>query len=65
LIFVYGPAYEEKKVEFIDELHSIMAAWQGPILFGGDFNLCRSSVDKNNGRINKKIVDCFNDWINK
>jgi exonuclease III len=25
VIVAYGPAYEDKKVEFIDELHSIMA----------------------------------------
>jgi hypothetical protein len=62
---VYGPAYEDKKVEFIDELHSIMSSWQGPILIGGDFNLCRDAYDKSNGMINQKIVDCHNDWINR
>jgi hypothetical protein len=65
LLVVYGPAYEDKKVEFIDELHSILTSWQGPMLIGGDFNLCRYATDKSNGRINKKIVDCFNDWINR
>jgi hypothetical protein len=35
LIVAYVPAYEEKKVEFINELYSIMASWQGPIVFGG------------------------------
>jgi hypothetical protein len=34
LVVVYGPAYKEKKVNFIDELHSILAGWQGPILVG-------------------------------
>jgi hypothetical protein len=63
LLVVYGPAYEDKKVEFIDELHSIMSSWQGPILIGGD--LCRDAYDKSNGMINKKIVDCYNDWINR
>jgi endonuclease/exonuclease/phosphatase (EEP) superfamily protein YafD len=62
---VYDPAYEEKKVEFIDELHSIMLGWQGSILFGGDFNLCRVATDKNNNRINQIFADCFNAWINK
>jgi endonuclease/exonuclease/phosphatase (EEP) superfamily protein YafD len=61
LLMVYGPVYEDRKIEFIDELHSIMATWQGPILVGGDFNLCRVATDKNNRRINQKIVDCFND----
>jgi hypothetical protein len=35
LLVVFGPAYEKKKVEFIDELHLIMSTWQGPILIGG------------------------------
>jgi hypothetical protein len=33
--------------------------------WGLDFNLSRFSSDKSNGRINLKILDCFNDWINK
>jgi hypothetical protein len=65
MVVVYDPAYEEKRAEFIDELHSIMSGWQGPILFGGDFNLCRIATDKSNSRINKKYVYCFNDGINK
>jgi hypothetical protein len=42
-----------------------MASWQGPILIGGDFNLCRFVGDKSNGRINPRYADCFNDWVNK
>jgi hypothetical protein len=61
LLVVYGPAYEDRKVEFIDELHSIISTWQGPILIGGYFNLCRIASDKNNGRINQKFANCFND----
>jgi hypothetical protein len=29
LIVVYGSPYEESKMEFIDELDSIMGTWQG------------------------------------
>lgn len=32
LIVVYGPAYEEYKQEFLDELESVMSVWQGPLL---------------------------------
>jgi hypothetical protein len=32
---VYGPDYDDRKVEFIDELHKIIAGWQGPIIIGG------------------------------
>jgi hypothetical protein len=65
LLVVYGPAYEENKVKFIDELHLILSTWHGPVLIGGDFNLCRVVVDKSNGRINQKFADCFNDWVNR
>jgi hypothetical protein len=41
-----------------------MLYWQGPTLFRGDFNLVRNSLDKNNGNINHKWADAFNDWIN-
>jgi hypothetical protein len=65
LLVVYDPAYEDKKVGFIDELHSIVTSWQGPMPIGGDFNLCRYAADKSNGRINKKFANCFNNWINR
>jgi hypothetical protein len=42
-----------------------MSNWQGPILIGGDFNLCRFVADKSNGRINQRFAYCFNDWINR
>jgi hypothetical protein len=65
LVVVYDSPYEVKKVAFIDELHLILEGWQGPIMLGGDFNLCRFSTDKNNGNINQKFSDYFNDWVNK
>jgi hypothetical protein len=34
LIVVYGSPYEEKKPEFIKELHLVMDGWQGPTLMG-------------------------------
>jgi hypothetical protein len=30
MVVVYGSPYEDKKCTFIDELHSILAGWQGP-----------------------------------
>lgn len=30
-------------------------------MVGGDFNFPRFSSDKNNGRINQKWANCFND----
>jgi hypothetical protein len=65
LVVVYGCSYEEGKAEFIDELHVVLASWQGSTLVGGNFNLSRFPLDKSNGHINQKWADCFNDWVNK
>jgi hypothetical protein len=35
LLVVYGSPYEDKKTEFIDELHLVLAGWQGPVMVGG------------------------------
>jgi exonuclease III len=35
VVVIYGPAYEENKKEFIEELHLIMGSWNGPTLLGG------------------------------
>jgi exonuclease III len=63
-VAVYGTAYEEHKQEFLDELSSLTLNNSLPIVFGGDFNLVRKSEDKNNGAINFKWTNKFNDWIN-
>ena len=47
---VYGSAYHEGKVDFIDELHktmSIWSLWSGPTVVAGDFNLVRFASDFN------------------
>jgi hypothetical protein len=31
---VYGSPYEDKKVEFIDELYKTMCSWLGPVFLG-------------------------------
>lgn len=64
-IVVYGPAYDDLKAEFIEELDSIMSSWQGLLLIGGDFNLVRFVSDKNNGQINHKWANLFNNWGSK
>jgi exonuclease III/plasmid maintenance system killer protein len=65
LVVVYGSPYEEGKQAFVDELHKVMGSWTGPILLGGDFNLVRSRLDKNNGQVNFRWVDLFNDWVSR
>jgi hypothetical protein len=60
-VSVYGSPYEEGKADFIQELHDVMKNWFGPTLFGADFNLVANLKEKNNGIVNKKWVDLFND----
>lgn len=64
-IAVYGSAYDDFKLDFINELHNTMDAWVGPTIIGGDFNLVRSSEEKNTGVVNYHWVNLFNDWVNK
>jgi hypothetical protein len=61
---MYGVAYDEKKQEFINELHDSMTESLDPLLIGGDFNLVRSQKDKNIGRVDQQWCDKFNEWIN-
>jgi len=64
-IVVYGPAYDEQKPSFLEELEVVMNSWQGPLLIGGNFNMVRFSSDKSNGVINHRWSDSFNDWVDK
>jgi hypothetical protein len=45
-VSVYGSSFDEFKLEFINELHNVLACWDGPTLIGGDFNLIRKVVRK-------------------
>jgi hypothetical protein len=65
LIVVYGAPYEDKKIEFLEELELVMDKWQGPTMIGGDFNLVRNSEEKSNGVVNWNHVNGFNDWIHR
>ena len=65
LIVVYGPAYDDLKHEFLEELETVMGAWNGPVLIGGDFNLVRFASDKSNGVYSHRWADEFNSWVNK
>lgn len=56
----YGPAYDDLKQDFLDELENVMGSWNGATLIGGDFNLVRFSSDKSNGIINHRWSDSFN-----
>ncbi|XBH72101.1 hypothetical protein VPH35_099475 [Triticum aestivum] len=62
LVAVYGTSYNEFKLDFFAELHDIMDGLTYPALLGGDFNLVRSTADKNNGVINSQFSYLFNKW---
>jgi hypothetical protein len=62
VIVVYGSPYEEGKLEFLAELHEVMASWSGPTLIGGDFNLVRFQKEKSNDIINFIHSSAFNEW---
>jgi hypothetical protein len=65
LVVVYGPAYDELRQEFLDELEIVMGSWKGPIMVGGDFNFVRFASDKSNGIYNHRWADGFNEWVSK
>ena len=64
-VSVYGSAYEEHKLDFINELHTVMSNWMGPTMIGGDFNIVRNSKEKSSGNVNQMLVNLFNDCANK
>jgi hypothetical protein len=62
-VLVYGPAYDEFKLDFINELHNVFSLLHHS--YWDDFNLIRESKEKSNGNINQHWANLFNDWINK
>lgn len=63
LINVYGPAQHEFLAEFILELTENCVTESLPLIFGGDFNLIRSSKDRNKGQGDQNLTQIFNDFI--
>jgi hypothetical protein len=55
IVVVYGSPYEDRKCAFIDELHSILASWQGPCMLGGVLIYVDSLQTKAVGRLIKNL----------
>lgn len=59
---VYGPQSDSDKLLFLDEIRSVrqhvMASW----VILGDFNLIYRACDKNNARVNHRLMNRFR-WI--
>ena len=54
---VYGPQSDQEKMLFLDELKEVRAACPGMWLLCGDFNLIYQAQDKNNGRLNRRMMN--------
>ena len=53
LMAVYGVAQEDRKHEFLAELvRACSSCVNKPLLVGGDFNIIRNPLEKNNNRYN-------------
>ena len=48
---------------FLDDLSNKIETCNIPLLIGGDFNLLRSPVDKNNANFSWPLANAFNDFI--
>ena len=62
---VYGPQTDQEKLLFLDELREVRAACPGPWLICGDFNLIYQAEDKNNHRLNRRMMNCFRQFIDE
>jgi exonuclease III len=62
---VYGPTVEEQKEEFLEELQAIRTACPGMWVAAGDFNLILDAADKNNDRLNRRMMARFRQVINR
>jgi hypothetical protein len=56
---VYGPQLEVDKIAFLDELKDLRSNIHGEWLISGDFNLIYKAEDKNNSRLNRRLMGKF------
>jgi exonuclease III len=59
LMGVYGPQLEVDKIAFLDELKDLRSNIHGEWLISGDFNLIYKAEDKNNSRLNRRLMGKF------
>lgn len=63
LTSVYGPQGDHEKEEFIQELKSLQRDDDDKWLITGDFNLIYKAEDKNNTRLNRRMMGLFRQAI--
>jgi len=61
---VYAPSDHHDSASFLEDLAELVPHINGPWVLAGDFNLIRSSDDKNNDRVDSRLTELFNDTIN-
>lgn len=59
LATVYGPMDEGLKLDFLDEIRAISADCVRPLLIRGDFNQIYQAADKNNSKLNLRLMRRF------
>ncbi|WVZ83247.1 hypothetical protein U9M48_030415 [Paspalum notatum var. saurae] len=59
LTTVYGPVVDVDRVQFLDELRAARSGMRGPWLLCGDFNMILNAADKNNPRLNRRMMAKF------
>ena len=64
LFNIYGPAHDDRKLEFLEEIQSKVQSVECPMILGGDFNLVRRIEEKSNGNVNVQMMEAFNEMIN-
>jgi hypothetical protein len=60
LFVVYGPAQDEHKESFLAELVNMCSHESLPLVIGGDYNILRHPLEKNNDRYNFRWPFLFN-----
>jgi hypothetical protein len=56
---VYGPARDHEKQAFLTELHELRTLRSGPWLLEGNFSLIYHTEDKNNTRLDHRLMGKF------
>ncbi|EEE60512.1 hypothetical protein OsJ_13829 [Oryza sativa Japonica Group] len=62
---VYGPQLEADKVVFLSEIESLQPSMKSEWLIIGDFNLIYKASDKNNDRLNRRMMQRFRGLLDK
>lgn len=56
---VYRPQSDAAKIEFLGKLHDLRSTMARPWVIGGDFNMISLTADKNNDRVNHRMMNRF------